>query len=397
MSASNYDVMIPELWENSIQDWLNPRLIAEEICNMKWPSLMNEGDTVHWNAIPDFRNQAYTPGTDLTIDTVTAIDSTLVVNRSRAATAYIDPTQTKQIAAKEYVAKGSKQAAYTLARELDNHVLATGVAGVASGNSVSGTITLSSSNIFQYAAQLKGILAESNAVDGELFLCVNPTGTAKMAQAGVVNGFQLADDVLMKGISPFYAKFDGFRIYETNCLPTTVTLDLVNIPTAGETFTLHGVTFTWAAAGAATNAGDIAIGANVAAARANFLLAIAGTATGSASTYIDLSSENRRKLQNAGLAASAFATNTTTLTSTGSIRASETMADAANVFGTETTTFLAGRLGAIACARQMAPSVYFKDEPKQLGQNMIAHQLYGDAVFSRDAYRLAKMTVVNAY
>lgn len=396
--ANSLDVMIPELWESSIQTWLNPVLVAEYICNMKWSNMLRSGDTIHWNSIADFRVQSYTPGTDLTIDALSAADSSLVINRSKAATAYIDPQETKQVEAKEYVAKSSLQATFSLAREMDQHVLATGVSGVATGNTVSGgTITLTSDNIFAKFAEAKGILAENNAADGELFAVVNPMGMAKMSQSQVVNGFKLADDALTKGLSPLRAEYDGFKVLESNSLPTTVTLTIDTQPTAGETITLHGVTFTWKAAASASAAGDISIGANLAAAQANFLLAIAGTATGSAATYIDLSAENRRKLQAAGLAASAFSSNITTLTSTGSIRGSETMSVATNIFGTETTTFLFGRVGAIACARQMTPEVYFKDEPKQLGKNMIAHQLYGDAVFSRDAFRLAKMTVVNSY
>lgn len=396
--ANNLDVMVPELWESTLQDWLNPRLVAEQICNMKWSDMLRSGDTIHWNSIPDFRVQSYTPGTDLTIDTMTAADSSLVINRSKAATAYIDPQETKQVEAKEYVGRSSKQAAFALARELDQHVLATGLSAVTTGNTVSGgTITLTSSNVFDKTTEAKGILSENNAADGELFMVCNPTVIAKMSQAGSVNGFKLADDILMKGISQLYGEFDGFKIYESNDLPTTVTLSIATIPTAGDTITVHGVTMTAAASGAASAAGEFSIGANAAAAVVNIVLLLNGTGTPGASTYIDFSAENRRKLQAAGLTATATSAVITTIASTGAIRGSDTLTDLTDGFGTETTSVLFGRVGAISCARQMTPQVYFKDEPKQLGQNMIAHQLYGDKVFSRDVFRLAKMTVVNAY
>lgn len=366
---------------------------------MKWNNMLRSGDMVRWQSIADFRVQDYTPGTDLTIDDMTAADSTLTITRSKAATGYIDPQEVKQAEPKEYVAKSTRQMAFSLARELDQHVLSTGISAVTSGNTVSGgTVSLSSSNIFNKFAEAKGILSENNAIDGRgLFAVVNPTATAKMSVANVVNGFKLADDALTKGISQLYAEFDGFRIYESNDLPTTVTLTLATQPTAGDTFTVHGVTFTFVASGTAANAGEISIGANAAAAQANVVLALNGTGTPGTGTYIDVSAENRRKLQAVALSCSSFSTNVATLTSTGSIRGSETLTAAADGFGTETTTFLFGAIGAIACARQMGPQVYFKPAPKQLGDNVLAHQLYGDAVFSRDVARLAKLSVVNAY
>lgn len=396
--ANSLDLMVPELWKPDLQDWLNARLVAEKICNMKWSDMLRSGDVIHWNSIADFRVQSYTPGTDLTIDALTAADSSLTINRSKAATAYIDPQETKQVEAKEYVGRASKQASFALARELDQHVLSTGIAGVATGNTVSGgTLTITSSNVFDKVAEARGILSENNAVDGEMFMVCNPTITAKISQAGVVNGFKLSDDVQMKGISQFFGEYDGFKIYESNDLPTSVTLTIATIPVAAETITVHGVVLTAAASGAATAAGEFSIGANAAAAVVNIVLALNGTGTPGATTYRDFSAENRRKLQAAGLVATATSATVTTIASTGAIRGAETLTAAADVFGTETTSVLFGRVGAISCARQMGPDVYFKEEPKQLGHNMIAHQLYGDAVFSRDAFRLAKMTVVNTY
>ena len=386
--ANTISVLNPANWKPTVQDFLNNILIATEIANTQFRAELVDGDTINFPQMSDLTVQDYAQGTDLTITALNATQSQLLINQSKAVTFAIDPVQERQAKAK-YGVVMAQQAAFRLANEIDKQMIASGVAA-ANSSVYSTTQTLTSSTIVSCFNDAYASLFRNNATDAEVFAIVDAERRSLLTQTFVANGFVQADEKLA---NQFVGKAAGFKVYVTNNLPTTVTLTMPTIPTAGGTFTIKGVTFTWVAAGAAATAGDVSIGANVAASKVNLLLAIAGTATGSAATYIDLSVDNRNILKNNNVAASAFAGDVTTITAYGKIGATEAVAEADFVFGTGTTTILFGRMGAISLGLQMQPNLIVAQEPRQLARNYITHTLFGTKVFSRDAYRLVKQAI----
>ena len=378
----------PEKWMSDVQDYLNASLVAEKVCHMKkFDGMVSEGDTINFPYINDMRAQTYAQGTDLTIDEFTATQDQLSINRSYAATTPIDPVQVKQAMFKGYPEELARQCAFVLSQELDQRVLGDGVTNA--GNSVTGG-TLTAATVYTRLTEAMAAIQRANGADGEMFAVLDPERVALLAQSEVANGWNVADRALMNGfVGDSQA---GFRIYASNNLPVSNTWNQTTIPTATDTVTLFGVTWTFVANGAATAAGDISIGVNAAAAQANFVLAVNGTGTPGAGTYVDVSTANRRRLQNAQATCGAFATGVATITGYGRINGSETLTATGEGWGTESGTLLCGRRGSVACARQMMPQLYIKDEPKQLTQNYITHHLYGTTVFTRDADRLAGIT-----
>lgn len=387
MANSLSTALYPDIWRPMVQDFLENTLVVKPISNMKFETELVAGDTLNFPYLSDVRVQAYTAGTDLTIDDVTATQSAMTIDQSRAATFYVDPTETRQAADKSWGAKMARRSAYVLAQEMDQNVLKEGTDNAAT--TIAGG-SVSASNILSKFGSAMQSLEENEATDGEMFVVISPYIKNFLFQAEVANGFNKADTALVNGfVGP---SSTGFKVYISNNLETSVTLTMDTQPTAGDTTTVYGVTWTWIADGGTATAGQLKVGANVADAQAIFVTAINGTTAPSAGDYLDVATVSRRKYQNRQLACSAFSGNVATLTGFGRINASETFTAGTNVFGTESSSILFGRVGSLSIGMQMYPQLYVRPEPKKLGDNYITHTLYGKKVFYFDTLRLVNMT-----
>lgn len=386
--ANTINVLNPANWMPTVQDFLNNILIATDIANTQFRAELVNGDTINFPQMSDLTVQDYAQGTDLTITPLNASQSQLLINQSRAVTFAMDPVQERQAKA-SYGVRMAAQAAFRLANDIDKQLISTGVSA-ASSSVYPVTQSVNTSTLLGLMNDAYSALFRNNATDAEVFAIVDAERRSLLTQAFIANGYQQADERLQH---QFVGMAAGFKVYVTNNLPTSVTLTLPTIPVAGDTFTIKGVTFKFVASGAAANAGEISIGANVAAAQANFLLAVNGTGTPGASTYVELSVDDRNILKNNNVLAGAFAANVSTITAFGKIGATESITPADAVWGIETTTLLFGRVGAISLGLQMQPNLYIREEPKQLARNYITHTLFGTKVFSRDAFRLVKQTI----
>jgi len=382
---NSFDPLNPEVWTATVQDYLNKMLISQKICNRKAEALLNDGDTVNFPELTDIRIQSYSQGTDLDIDDQTAIQSQLVVNQSKAATFALDRVQRKQARA-NYAVDLAYQSSFQLKNNVDQNVINTGINGAA--ETVAGG-TLSTSTIITKLGNAYAALSRNNAVDAPLFGIIDPERQALLTQTFVANGFVEADSKLK---NQFVGRAQGFNMFVSNNLPSSVVLTMDTQPTAGDTITILGKTWTWIADGSTATAGQIKVGANVADAKAILIAAINGTTPPSAGDYMDIATNGRRKYQNAQISCSAFSGDDATITSYGKIGAAETFTAATNVFAAETSSMLYGRTGAISLAIQMQPELTIAQEPKQLVKNYITHIVFGSKIFSRDEERLVKMT-----
>jgi len=387
--ANTHSALAPVNFKPMVQDFLNARLVAKSIARMETRDVLRSGQSIDWPYITDLRVQTYTPGTDLTIDNNVATSNTMAIDQSRAATFTLDPNAQAQAEDKSIQAELADQAAYRIANDVDQKTLGEGV--TYAGSTITGGV-LSTSNVYQKLVEGLATLQRNNATDRTLFAVLDPETCALLAQVEVANGFNLADSALKNGfVGPSHA---GFNIYNSNNLPTTVTLTVDTEPTNTNTMTLFGVTFTFVTAGTATNPGEISLdgGGTVTDTQLVIVNAINGTGTPGASTYIELSVENRRKLQNAGVSAATFGGNASVITGYGKVGAAETFTAATNGFGAETTSMLLGSVGSISLGMQILPEMYVGKEAKRPESNYIIHTLFGKKVFYRDTQRLVKMT-----
>ena len=229
----------------------------------------------------------------------------------------------------------------------------------------------------------------ASAGAGGRFSVVDPAMAAKIQKNLVANGFNIADSTLVNG---FKGNFGGFDVYVSNNLRSTTTLKAATTPTAGDTITILGVTWTVVADGTAASAGEVSTGANAADFQAIIRAAINGTTQPNAGDYVDVSTANRRKLQNAQVACAAFAGNLAVISGYGRLNPSETLTAAADGFSVgEVNNFLFGVYGAIALGLQQAPKMKTNPIQGSLADEYKMWQLYGTDVFERDTYRLAKV------
>jgi hypothetical protein len=384
--ANAITALNPELWKSMTQDFLNNSLVSMAVANTKCEAYLNSGDKVHFPYLADVRIQSYAQGTDLTVDALAATDDSLTVDQSKAVVFAMDPVQEKQALA-DYGNQMAYQASYVLRNEIDQNVIQSGVSNV--NNTVTGG-TLTSSTIISKMTDVYAQLQRNNATDGEVFAILDPDRAALLSQTFIANGFQIGDNTLRNGFS---GRAVGFDVYTSNNLKYSVTLTVDTQPANTDTLTIAGITWTCVTDGTAANAGEIAIGADLADFKTILPLALNGGGTPGASAYIDIATADRRVYQNAQLtAASAFVGNDLTITAYGKMSPSETFTTATNIFGTETTNMLFGRKGAVSLAIQMQPELYIRPEPKQLANNYISHTLYGYATFTRDKKRLVALS-----
>ena len=384
--ANTHSPLAPVNFIPQVQDFRNMRLVAKAISDTKFSSKLYSGQSIDFPYISGVYTQDYTPGTDLTIANNTATSDTMTINQSKASTFTLDPNQQAQAEDKTIQARLADQQAFVLASTVDQTLFTTMASGAVNTTTV-GTVNVS--NIISTMSSQKATLARKNA-NRSTYAVLDPERIALLEQAQIANGFSLADSALRNG---YVGDTLGFKVFSSNNLPTSVGYTMDTINTAGKVFEVAGVEFTFVANGTAANAGEISIGANVTANQANFLLAINGTGTPGASTYIDVSAEDRITLKNAGIAASAFATNVSTITGFGKLDASTDSADGNNDLGAETGSIFFGEMGSTGLGMQIMPSMYEGREAKRPETNYILHELFGTKVFYRAAKRIINATI----
>jgi len=387
-SLNVHSALAPVNFMPMVQDYLNQRLVAKELCRTEFKAQLRSGQSIDWPYTTDMRVQTYTPGTDLTMDANTATSDTMSINQSRASTFVMDPNQQAQAEDKTIQAKMANQASFRIASDIDQKVFKEGT------DNASSTITggvLSASTLYGKLTDGMATLQRQNANDGAMFAVLDPETIALLAQIEVANGFNLADSALQNG---FVGKSHaGFYVYNSNNLPTTVSLTMDTQPANTETITIAGVTWTWVTDSTAANAGEMNIGANIGDAKLILVAALNAAAQPTAGDYVDVAVNSRRIYQNIGLSAATFSGDVCVITGFGKLAVSETMADATNEFSVETGSMLLGTKGAISLGMQIEPKMAFAKNPdRPMETNYAIHTLFGKKVFERDTERLVEFT-----
>lgn len=388
-TANTTSVLNPKHVLPRVQAYRNKMLVGKAICDTRYADNLVSGDRIDFGYMTDVRVQNYTPGTLLDIDPATVSADYLNISTTQAATFSIEEPQVKQSAVKDLESTLSFQCAHQLGSFVDQAVLYAGTSQAANSLYSGATQTINGGTAYDVFADAGAELDFASAGAGGRFAVVDPAMAAKIQKNLVANGFNIADSTLVNG---FKGNFGGFDVYVSNNLRSTTTLKAATTPTAGDTITILGVTWTVVADGTATNAGEVSTGANAADFQAIIRAAINGTAQPNAGDYVDVSTANRRKLQNAQVSCAAFAGNVAVISGYGRLNPSETLTAAADGFSVgEVNNFLFGVYGAIALGLQQAPKMKTNPIEGSLADEYKMWQLYGTDVFERDTYRLAKV------
>lgn len=383
----------PELWSRRIQAWKRRQMVATQITNNEERAGLTFGDRVHRPYSSDIFVNDLVRGNAVEIQDINSTDEFMDIDQYKESSFYVDAAekvQAKYDPEKIYTEKTG----YELANEVDMTVLreVTNATYTFDDGSITAATNGGAGNgIILTGAITHGVFAD---LEAEMFaqdiestdawcLVAGPKVVANISKAFVASGFEKADSTLVNG---YMGNFQGFNVYKSNNVTHRQLLTISSQLTAAETITVNGVVFTIKAAASAAVAGDIALGASAALTAANVIAAINGTGVPGASTYIAISSANRKLLKSKKIVASLSGTQNVLFLGAGRMTLAETSATAS--FGTQTVMNIACKKGAIDLVMQLEPTVQINKVSDKTGYNILTIDLYGVKTFKEGRDRM---------
>lgn len=402
--ANSLTSLNPYFWAKQAERSLFVENKAMAIANTTLRNLVaGEGSLVYRQIISYPASATYTPGTDITNVNLSSSSESLSIATWLASKVTIDDTEKRQSiidigqnVARKMMADHNNRIEQAVMAQITNAQWSIddgNIGGTSGSNAVLNTSNIPSVFI---AADTKldavdAPKAGRTAVVGGHFL-----GTLKLQQAGRQTVF--GDGVNTRGV---VANLFGWDILYSNNLPYYAKLVTSTIPTAGDTVTIAGVTFTAAANGAATNAGDFSIGTTAAEATIYLVAAIngsatiptIGTATNSAGTFIELSAENRFLLRDKRRITCTNATTYLVIEGYGDIVVSETLTAAVNVWSAQRQDSLFAVKGCIDQIVQIPPKIEVLRDPDQFSDIVKSLLGYGVKTFADGAREMVRVKI----
>jgi hypothetical protein len=270
----------------------------------------------------------YTPHVDISFEAKAASKQTLQVDTFKYAAEDIDITEKMQTPYNLV-----EHSLTSIRKGLMNHVEQVYLSQIVNaGQSISGSpVAVTSANILDIIEEAEGKLGANDAPfdTARRAIVLGPRTVAKLRRSKSDRESRLGDSVMENGV---VGPWQGWTIVQNNNLPWSATLTIATQPTDGDTVTIAGVTFTFKTTLGST-AGNVLIGADAAAARANLRAAVLGL-SGAGTTYVALSAKSRfmltRKRNVSCTSAQAMA-----FTGFGDISVSETLTAVADIWSAQ--------------------------------------------------------------
>lgn len=336
--SSNLSGLSAEQWLATIQDYVTERTVRSSVGTNQIVDTKVQHQPYVDNAVADTTSDGtYTAGSnDATDEPFTISSQVLSTEKIKASDAMASNYGLNMITAKNHgnaLARREDQMMFAaLSSNLGNTVDDGDLATATNGGGTN-AIVLSSSNAEEVVDLGLQLAFEDDMPSDAMVDAVFDFNTAaKFKQFLTGTGNNVADERLRGGFGYFGTAMNGLRIYTSNLIEQEVVLSMATQPTADDTIVVNGVTFTFKAAPSA--AGEVDLGADVDATRANLALAINGTGTPGATTYIEISTANRKSFKRRFISATNDDTaNTLTIKCYGPLTVSETLTDGTDAFG----------------------------------------------------------------
>lgn len=270
--ANSLSASFPEIWAGEMQREFFKKNVAKAITNFQtWLDGKSYGDTLNrvYSSMPEYPD-AYTRWADIAAVDLTDTKESLVINKQYAYRFYLDDfdnIQDKYSAAIEY---GKKTAEY-LSNQVDADVLAEALNAASEVNAG----TLSSSNVISTLGNVNQALAKKNIMSRDRYAVVSPEFENMLVQYAAGRQTVLWDKVGQNG---YIFTFMWYDFYTSNQLTGSAVLALATQPTANDTVTIAWATFTFVST-IGTTPGNVLIGSDVDATRANLAALINAPAT----------------------------------------------------------------------------------------------------------------------
>jgi len=386
--------VIKQHYQDAVEDRLELTLTAMDFAEMVE---IPNGVTKNIPRVDMRSTGDYTKYTDQTINPWNTQSEQITINTTPMVNFSIDPIDEQD----DYInvrPELVEDAAYAIKARIDgaffNEVLNAKWKYDANGFGVnSGTlspvtlVTGASQNYVSTFGNAKAGLVSTGVNASKLKLCVDPFVPVGLQAVGMeVNG-TVASETFSRG---FKGDFGGVPVYESSTLTYSTVFDCATNPTAGDFVYIKGVKFTFVAVPAA--AGDIDIAASADLTMANLILAINGTGTPGATTYTEVSGDDRARLEGT---TAVDGTDLITITSLrGALFASSSMTAAANDFQAQAKNAVLMEKGGIKLAMR-GVKMEERKETKNLAVNTFIYARYGLKVTVRGSERMCRISLLD--
>ena len=396
------------MFSDSYQDIFQKVLVGLKVANTSLRSGLRYGESVTRIKydISGVLVRSVTIGTDRTVDTVTDSEELLAVDQKYGTTFAISAYERVQAGPLSPASVIGAKVAHKLAEFIDADILgetvnafATFDTGDLTTTTSSGTaITLSSTTVPQLVSRAPAKLRANNQTISNLCFVVDSYAAATMTEYLLGKNIDLAGSTYANG---YTGTVSTAEVYVSENLTGTAVLGMATNPTANDTVSVEGVTFTFVATPAA--AGQVDIGASADATRVLLAAAINNTngyaaGAGSASAYFEVTAENRAILTNSRIVATDTpASDILTVVGKGAGRltVAETLTAGGDTWTKNYINCYFGKKGAIDVVIQDQVDMEMRDEPKQRATNILADALYGYKTFNDGAQQFLNVQIVS--
>ena len=390
-------------FDNAYQEIFQKVLVSKAIMNTRFESTLKFGESVERVAfdISNVRVRSVTRGSASTIDTVTDSSELLTVNLEKEAVFHISDGEVTQAGPLNPGEKIGGEIAIKVAADLDARCFAeilNAYQNFDNGDlttlaSTGTPITLSSTTVPQMVTRMPAKLRRgANQTITNMALVVDSYAASDIEQYLLGKQFSVVESVFKNGYAGPIATAE---VYVSENLTGSAVLGLATNPTANDTVVINGVTMTFVST-IGTTAGNVLIGANVDATRANLAGMINSPGTTS-STQVALSAANQVLFTDEyKLAATNDDTaNTLTVVGTGAGRltVSETLTDATDAWSKNTLHAYYGKKGAIDLVLQDIKPVDMRPTTDRRGTNVFSSYLAGIKTFADGAKKFLNVKI----
>lgn len=276
----------------------------------------------------------YTPHTDIDFDQKSAEKQTLEVNNFPYAAEVIDITEKNQ-SMYDLISHSSRAIRQGLINRTEQ-IFTSQITDAAHVFNAGTYIALDTSNIYDVFEEADGTLGAFDIPTNsdQRVAVLGPRTVSLLRKARSQRETPLGDQVASNGV---IGPWKGWTIVQNNNLPWTATLAMATQPTAGDDWTILGrkIEFVASLSGLSTSATSstkayVLLGANAAAAQANFVALINGAA-GAGTTYVDFDAVSAFMIRNKRRITAESSSTNVVLSGFGDIKVEENMTAAGNV------------------------------------------------------------------
>ncbi|MBT9138874.1 MAG: hypothetical protein DDT31_01453 [Syntrophomonadaceae bacterium] len=287
--------LAPEYWSKTLQGVFFVENTALYLAGTRaQDALSANGRKFHIPIMSNITDGAYTPGVDIVDSPLTSTRQDLEVDTFRFGSAVIDDVHAKQ-SLYAAAARAGEDIQRTLNNRIEQAFLARVIdadhtidaASVGTG-AAGANIALSTANVVPVMTAAHTALDVVDVPMTNRVAVVGPGTIRTMRELKGSRETMLGDTVLANGV---IGPWQGWTVVQNNNLPWSALLRIATLPIAGEAVSIAGVIFTFVTT-LGTAPGNVLIGANPAASRANLRSAVMGLA-GAGTTYIDVIPKRR--------------------------------------------------------------------------------------------------------